>query len=251
MLTADRLLLITNKQKHMHFTRILLKLSGESLMGGKQYGIDEGRLREYADQIREVAQQGVEIAVVIGGGNIFRGLSGASKGFDRVKGDQMGMLATVINSLALSSALAAAGQKNRVFTAVRMEPVGEFYSKWKAIESMEKGEIAIIAAGTGNPFFTTDTASALRGIEIEADAMFKGTRVDGVYTADPEKDPTATKYKTITFDEVYARNLKVMDLTATTLCKENNLPVVVFDMDNYGNLKKVIDGEDIGTLVHL
>ena len=235
----------------MHFTRILLKLSGESLMGGKQYGIDEGRLREYADQIREVAQQGVEIAVVIGGGNIFRGLSGASKGFDRVKGDQMGMLATVINSLALSSALAAAGQKNRVFTAVRMEPVGEFYSKWKAIEAMQKGEIAIIAAGTGNPFFTTDTASALRGIEIEADAMFKGTRVDGVYTADPEKDPTATKYKTITFDEVYARNLKVMDLTATTLCKENNLPVVVFDMDNYGNLKKVIDGEDIGTLVHL
>ncbi|NLY25157.1 MAG: UMP kinase [Bacteroidales bacterium] len=235
----------------MQFKRILLKLSGESLMGGKQYGIDASRLNEYAQQIREVAQKGVEIAIVIGGGNIFRGLSGTSKGFDRVKGDQMGMLATVINSLALSSALAAAGQKNRVFTAVRMEPVGEFYSKWKAIESMEKGEIAIIAAGTGNPFFTTDTASALRGIEIEADAMFKGTRVDGVYTADPEKDPAATKFRTITFDEVYKRDLKVMDLTATTMCKENNLPIVVFDMDTYGNLKKVIDGEDIGTLVHL
>jgi uridylate kinase len=178
-------------------------------------------------------------------------LSGTSKGFDRVKGDQMGMLATVINSLALSSALTAAGQKNRVFTAVRMEPVGEFYSKWKAIESMEKGEIAIIAGGTGNPFFTTDTASALRGIEIEADAMFKGTRVDGVYTADPEKDPAATKFKSITFDEVYNRGLKVMDLTATTMCKENNLPIVVFDMDSYGNLKRVIEGEDIGTLVHL
>jgi len=235
----------------MQFKRILLKLSGESLMGGKQYGIDETRLREYADQISEVAQEGVEIAIVIGGGNIFRGLSGTSKGFDRVKGDQMGMLATVINSQALSSALVAVGQKNRLFTAVRMEPVGEFYSKWKAIESMEKGEIAIIAGGTGNPFFTTDTASALRGIEIEADAMFKGTRVDGVYTADPEKDPAATKYRTITFDEVYKRDLKVMDLTATTMCKENNLPIVVFDMDTYGNLKKVIAGEDIGTLVHL
>lgn len=235
----------------MQFKRILLKLSGESLMGDKHYGIDETRLSEYAEQIREVVQKGVEIGIVIGGGNIFRGLSGASKGFDRVKGDQMGMLATVINSLALSSALNAVGQKNRVFTAVRMEPVGEFYSKWKAIESMQNGEVAIIAGGTGNPFFTTDTASALRGIEIEADAMFKGTRVDGVYTADPEKDPAATKFKTITFDEVYNRGLKVMDLTATTLCKENNLPVVVFDMDSYGNLKKVIEGEDIGTLVHL
>ncbi|MEA4918678.1 UMP kinase [Proteiniphilum sp.] len=235
----------------MQFKRILLKLSGESLMGEKQYGIDEKRLQEYAEQIHEVAQTGVQIGIVIGGGNIFRGLSGATKGFDRVKGDQMGMLATVINSLALSSALTAVGQKNRVLTAVRMEPVGELYSKWKAIESLEKGEIAIIAAGTGNPFFTTDTASALRGIEIEADAMFKGTRVDGVYTADPEKDPTATKFKTITFDEVYTRGLKVMDLTATTMCKENNLPIVVFDMDSYGNLKRVIDGEDIGTLVHV
>lgn len=234
----------------MEFNRILLKLSGESLMGDRPYGIDETRLGEYAAQIREVAQKGVEIGIVIGGGNIFRGLSGASRGFDRVKGDQMGMLATVINSLALSSALTATGQKNRVFTAVRMEPVGELYSKWRAIEAMENGEIALIAGGTGNPFFTTDTASALRGIEIEADAMFKGTRVDGVYTADPEKDPTATKFKTITFDEVYSRGLKVMDLTATTLCKENNLPVVVFDMDTYGNLLKVIAGEDIGTLVH-
>lgn len=235
----------------MQFKRILLKLSGESLMGDRQYGIDETRLNEYATQIREVAQKGVEIGIVIGGGNIFRGLSGTSRGFDRVKGDQMGMLATVINSLALSSALTSAGQKNRVFTAVRMEPVGELYSKWRAIEAMENGEIALIAGGTGNPFFTTDTASALRGIEIEADAMFKGTRVDGVYTADPERDPSATKFHSITFDEVYDRGLKVMDLTATTLCKENNLPVVVFDMDTYGNLKKVIEGEDIGTLIHL
>jgi len=235
----------------MQFNRILLKLSGESLMGDKQYGIDEKRLQEYAEQIYEAAQTGVQIGVVFGGGNIFRGLSGATKGFDRVKGDQMGMLATVINSLALSSALTAVGQENRVFTAVRMEPVGELYSKWKAIESLERGEIAILAAGTGNPFFTTDTASALRGIEIEADAMFKGTRVDGVYTADPEKDPTATKFKTITFDEVYNRGLKVMDLTATTMCKENNLSIVVFDMDSYGNLKRVLEGEDIGTLVHV
>ncbi|HBG57991.1 MAG TPA: UMP kinase [Porphyromonadaceae bacterium] len=235
----------------MQFKRILLKLSGESLMGGKQYGIDEVRIDEYAQQIKEVARMGVQIGIVIGGGNIFRGLSGTSKGFDRVKGDQMGMLATVINSLALSSALTILGQKNRVFTAVRMEPVGEFYDKWKAIDAMENGEIAIMAGGTGNPFFTTDTASALRGIEIEADAMFKGTRVDGVYTADPEKDPAATKFRTITFDEMYDRGLKVMDLTATTLCKENNLSVVVFDMDTVGNLKKVVNGEDIGTLVHL
>lgn len=235
----------------MQFKRILLKLSGESLMGGKQYGIDETRLEEYAQQIKEVSGMGVQLGIVIGGGNIFRGLSGTSKGFDRVKGDQMGMLATVINSLALSSALTALGQKNRVFTAIRMEPVGELYSKWKAIEAMEQGETAIIAGGTGNPFFTTDTASALRGIEIEADAMFKGTRVDGVYTADPEKDPSAVRFRTITFDEVYERGLRVMDLTATTLCKENKLPVVVFDMDSYGNLKKVIEGEDIGTLIQL
>ncbi len=228
-----------------------MKLSGESLMGEKQYGIDEKRLEDYAAQIRDAARKGIEIGIVIGGGNIFRGLSGTDKGFDRVKGDQMGMLATVINSLALSSALTAIGQPNRVFTAIRMEPVGELYSKWKAIEALQEGQIAIIAGGTGNPFFTTDTASALRGIEIEADAMFKGTRVDGVYTADPEKDPTATKFSSITFDEIYQRGLKVMDLTATTLCRENNLPIVVFDMDSYGNLNRVIDGDEIGTLVHL
>lgn len=235
----------------MQFNRILLKLSGESLMGEKQYGIDEQRLKDYAAQIHEVALAGVQIGIVIGGGNIFRGLSGAAKGFDRVKGDQMGMLATVINSLALSSALTAVEQNNRVFTAVRMEPVGEFYSKWEAIEALERGEIAILAGGTGNPFFTTDTASALRGIEIGADAMLKGTRVDGVYTADPEKDPEAVKFDAISFEEVYHRGLKVMDLTATTMCKENNLPVVVFDMDTYGNLKRVVEGEPIGTLVHV
>ena len=220
-------------------------------MGNNEYGIDEKRLAEYAEQIKEVSEMGIQIGIVIGGGNIFRGLSGATKGFDRVKGDQMGMLATVINSLALSSALSSIGQDNRVYTAIRMEPVGELYSKWKAIESMEKGEIAILSGGTGNPFFTTDTASALRGIEIGADAMFKGTRVDGVYTADPEKDSTATKYKSITFDEVYEKGLKVMDLTASTMCKENNLPIVVFNMDVVGNLKKVIKGENIGTVVHV
>ena len=232
------------------FKRILLKLSGESLMGEKQYGIDEKRLGEYAQQIKEIHEMGVQIGIVIGGGNIFRGLSGASKGFDRVKGDQMGMLATVINSLGLSSALGAAGVKTRVLTAVRMEPIGEFYSKWKAIEAMENGEVVIMSAGTGNPFFTTDTGSSLRGIEIEADVMLKGTRVDGIYTADPEKDPTATKFDKITYDEVYTRGLKVMDLTATAMCKENNLPIIVFDMDTKGNLKKVLDGEPIGTLVY-
>ena len=232
------------------YKRILLKLSGESLMGEKQYGIDEKRLSEYAEQIKEINAMGVEIGIVIGGGNIFRGLSGANKGFDRVKGDQMGMLATVINSLALSSALGSAGVKSRVLTAVRMEPIGEFYSKWKAIECMEKGEVVILSAGTGNPFFTTDTGSSLRGIEIEADVMLKGTRVDGIYTADPEKDKTATKFTEITYDEIYHRGLKVMDLTATTMCKENNLPIIVFDMDTPGNLRKVMEGEAIGTLVH-
>lgn len=232
------------------YKRVLLKLSGESLMGDKQHGIDEKRLNEYAAQIKQIVDLGVQVSIVIGGGNIFRGLSGASKGYDRVKGDQMGMLATVINSLGLSSALVAIGQKARVLTAIRMEPIGEFYSKWKAIKAMENGEVAIISCGTGNPFFTTDTGSALRGIEIEADAMLKGTRVDGVYTADPEKDPTATKYDRISYDEVYNKGLKVMDLTATTMCKENNLPIVVFDMDTVGNLVKVIKGENIGTYVH-
>jgi uridylate kinase len=232
------------------YKRILLKLSGESFMGNKEFGIDEARLEDYACQIKDIAKIGTQIGIVIGGGNIFRGLNGTKKGFDRVKGDQMGMLATVINSLALSSALANEGITARVFTAIRMEPIGNLYSKWEAIAAMEKGEIAIIAGGTGNPFFTTDTASALRGIEIEADVMLKGTRVDGIYTADPEKDPTATKFSDITFDEVYDRNLKVMDLTATTMCKENNLPIIVFDMDTIGNLKKVVSGENIGTFVH-
>ncbi|MBR2177582.1 MAG: UMP kinase [Paludibacteraceae bacterium] len=231
------------------FNRILLKLSGESLMGEKQYGIDETRLAEYAAQIKEVHDMGVEIGIVIGGGNIFRGLSGASKGFDRVKGDQMGMLATVINSLALSSALTAIGVKTRVLTAIRMEPIGEFYTKWKAIEAMQNGEVAIFSAGTGNPYFTTDTGSSLRAIEIEADVMLKGTRVDGIYTADPEKDPTATKFDEITYDEIYNKGLKVMDLTATTMCKENGMKIYVFNMDKVGNLKRLMDGENIGTLV--
>lgn len=232
------------------FKRVLLKLSGESLMGNQQYGIDRARLTDYAGEIKEAIGLGVEIGIVIGGGNIFRGLSGAANGFDRVKGDQMGMLATVINSLALSSALQAIDVKTRVLTAIRMEPVGEFYAKEKAIESLEKGEVVILSAGTGNPYFTTDTGSSLRGIEIEADAMLKGTRVDGIYSADPEKDPTGTKFDDITYDEVYNRGLKIMDLTATTMCKENNLPIVVFDMDTPGNLLKLLKGEQIGTLVH-
>lgn len=232
------------------YRRVLLKLSGESLMGEQQYGIDPTRLGEYATQIKEAAAQGVEIAIVIGGGNIFRGMQGAAKGFDRVKGDQMGMLATVINSLALSSALEAIGQPSRVFTAIAMHPIGEHYSKWRAIEAMRAGAVAILAGGTGNPFFTTDTGASLRGIEVEADVMLKGTRVDGIYTADPEKDPTATKFSEITYDEIYNRGLKVMDLTATTMCKENHLPIVVFDMDTPGNLAAVLRGDPIGTLVY-
>ena len=212
------------------FKRILLKLSGESLAAGG-FGIDVQRLQEYAQQIKEVHDMGVQIGIVIGGGNIFRGLSGASKGFDRVKGDQMGMMATVINSLALSSALGAIGVKNKVLTAIRMEPVGEFYSKWKAIDAMEDGYVCIFG-------------------EIEADVMLKGTRVDGVYTADPEKDPTATKFTDITYTEVLARNLKVMDLSAIVMCNDNNLPIYVFNMDIVGNLKRVMAGEEIGTLVH-
>lgn len=225
-------------------------MSGESLMGEQGYGIDATRLNDYAEQISEIAAMGVQIGIVIGGGNIFRGLSGASKGFDRYKGDQMGMLATVINGLALASALNAMGTQSRVLTAIRMEPVGEYYSKPIAIDALNKGEVVILAAGTGNPYFTTDTGSSLRGIEIEADVMLKGTRVDGVYTADPEKDPKAVKYDNISFDEIYDKGLKVMDLTATTMCKENNLPVLVFNMDVKGNLKKVLSGEKIGTLVH-
>lgn len=231
------------------YKRILLKLSGESLMGHQGYGIDPQRLGEYAAQIRELAEMGTQVGIVIGGGNIFRGLSGAQKGFDRVKGDQMGMLATIINSLALQSALQALGQKVRVLTSVRMEPVGEFYSKDKALRLLNKGNIVIMAGGTGNPYFTTDTASALRAIEIEADIMFKGTRVDGIYTADPEKDITATKFETITYDEILSRGLKIMDLTAITMCKENKMPIYVFNMDEVGNLARVIRGDKIGTLV--
>ncbi|WP_372755818.1 UMP kinase [Labilibaculum sp.] len=232
------------------YKRVLLKLSGESLMGEQQHGIDSQRLSDYAEQIKEIAELGVEVGIVIGGGNIFRGLSGAAKGFDRVKGDSMGMLATVINSLALNSALEAIQCKSRVLTAIRMEPIGEFYSKQKAVDYLSAGYVTIFSAGTGNPYFTTDTGSSLRGIEIEADVMLKGTRVDGIYTADPEKDSSATKYESITFDEIYHKDLRVMDLTATTMCKENNLPIIVFDMDTIGNLKLVIEGKKIGTLVH-
>ena len=231
------------------YRRILLKLSGESLMGKQGYGIDSERVNDYAEQIKELVEAGVQVAIVIGGGNIFRGLSGAASGFDRVKGDQMGMLATVINSLALSSALEAQGQPAQVFTAIAMTPVGEHYTKWRAIDAMNQGKVAIMSCGTGNPFFTTDTGSTLRGIEVEADVMLKGTRVDGIYTADPEKDPTATKFDRISYDEILSRGLKVMDLTATTMCKENNLPIVVFNMDKPGNLIKVVKGENIGTLV--
>ncbi len=231
------------------YKRVLLKLSGESLMGAQKYGLDTAVLNSYAEQIKAVVESGVQVGIVIGGGNIFRGLSGVKKGFDRVKGDQMGMLATVINSLALQTALESEGAKAKVLTSIRMEPVGELYTKSKALELMTEGYVVIIAGGTGNPYFTTDTASALRGVEIEAEVLLKGTRVDGVYTADPEKDPTATKFSEITFDEVYDRKLKVMDLTAFTMCKENNLPIVVFDMDTPGNLNKIINGEPIGTVV--
>lgn len=231
------------------YSRILLKLSGESLAGGSGHGIDTERLISYARQIKEVADCGVQIAIVIGGGNIFRGLSGTAKGFDRVTGDQMGMLATVINSLALRSALESIGQPVTAFTALNMYPIGQYYSSRAAIEAMDNGRVAILAGGTGNPFFTTDTGASLRAVEIGADVMMKGTRVDGIYTADPEKDPDAKKFDTITFDQVYNLGLKVMDLTATAMCRENNMPVVVFDMDTPGNLLKVIEGCPIGTTV--
>lgn len=231
------------------YGRVLLKLSGESLMGEQHYGIDPGRLGEYARQIKEAADRGVQVAIVIGGGNIFRGVQGAAKGFDRVKGDQMGMLATIINSLALQSALEDNGVKAKVLTSIRMEPVGEYYSKARALEYLDAGYVVIVGGGTSNPYFSTDSAAALRGIELETDVLLKGTRVDGVYTADPEKDPAAVKFDEISFDEVYARNLKIMDLTAFTLCRENRLPVIVFDMDTPGNLARVLAGEAIGTLV--
>ncbi|MFI3314729.1 MAG: UMP kinase [Rikenellaceae bacterium] len=231
------------------YKRILLKLSGESLMGSDKYGINSSVLNSYALQIRDAVESGAQVAIVIGGGNIFRGLSGAAKGFDRVNGDQMGMLATVINSLALESALKGARVKVKLMTAISMSPIGEIFSKSKAIDALEAGSVVIVAAGTGNPFFTTDTASALRAIELEADVMFKGTRVDGIYTADPEKFADAVKFDEITFEEVMQRELKVMDITAFALCKENKLPLVVFNMDIEGNLMKVITGENIGTVV--
>ena len=235
----------------MKYNRILLKLSGESLQGTQKYGLSTDVLHSYAEQIKAVVGTGVQVGIVIGGGNIFRGLQGARKGFDRVKGDQMGMLATIINSLALQSALEDNGVKAKVLTSIRMEPIGEYYSKAKALDYLEAGYVVIIGGGTSKPHFSTDSASALRGIEIEADVMLKGTRVDGVYTADPEKDPAAEKFDEITFDEVYRRNLKVMDMTAFTLCRENGLRVIVFDMDTPGNLEKVLAGEKIGTLVKL
>ncbi len=233
----------------MKYKRILLKLSGESLAGGRGEGFSESVLSSYAGQIKQVADRGVQIGIVIGGGNIFRGLSGVGKGYDRVKGDQMGMLATIINSLALQSALESIGAKAVVLTSVRMEPIGEYYSKARAFDYLEKGYVVIIGGGTSNPYFTTDSASALRGIEIEADILLKGTRVDGIYTADPEKDPSAVKFDRITFDEVYNRGLRIMDLTAFTLCRENGLSIMVFDMDTPGNLERVAAGEDIGTIV--
>ena len=233
----------------MKYRRILLKLSGESLQGSQKYGLDPAQLQSYAEQIKAAAATGVQIGIVIGGGNIFRGLSGAKRGFDRVKGDQMGMLATIINSLALQSALEDNGVKARVLTSIRMEPVGEYFSKAKAIEYLEAGAVVLISGGTSNPQLTTHPAGALRGIEIEADVLLKGTRVDGVYTADPEKDPSATKFDRISFEEVLDRRLKVMDLTAFTLCRENGLGIIVFDMDTPGNLGKVLAGEPIGTVV--
>ncbi len=237
------------------YKRILLKLSGESLQGKQGYGLDPEVLASYAAQIRVVAEAGVEVGIVIGGGNIFRGMTGVGKGFDRVRGDQMGMLATVINSLALQSAIENAGGRAGVLTSIPMGPVGAgIYSKFRALELMREGYVVIIGGGTGNPFFTTDTASALRGVEIEADVLLKGTRVDGVYTADPEKDPAAVKYDRISFAEVIEKRLKVMDLTAFTMCMENRLPIIVFDMDTPGNLERVLaaDGAlaEVGTLVH-
>ena len=230
--------------------RVLLKLSGESLGGPGGKGIDSECLMGFAKEIAEAVKAGHQIAVVNGGGNIFRGLQGLGKGFDRITGDRMGMLATVINSLGLACALRSEGVKAEVFTATPMQPIAHYYRREDAVALMEQGGVALISGGTGNPFFTTDTGSALRGIEVEADVMLKGTRVDGIYTADPEKDPTATKFSEITYDEIYNRGLKVMDLTATTLCKLNNLPIIVFDMDTKGNLMKVMNGEPIGTLAY-
>ena len=232
----------------MKYTRVLLKLSGEALMGNQQYGIDPERLNDYAEEIAEASKQ-AQIAIVIGGGNIFRGLQGASKGMDRIQGDYMGMLATVINSMALQSTLQSKGVKTALLSGVFIDRIADSMSSAKAIKLLEEGNVVIIGGGSGNPFFTTDTASALRAVEVRADIILKGTRVDGIYTADPEKDPAATKFDHITYDEAYSKNLKVMDLTAFTLCKENNMPMYVFDMNTKGNLLKVLNGEEIGTLV--
>ncbi|NPD44510.1 UMP kinase [Lentimicrobium sp. S6] len=233
----------------MKFNRILLKLSGEALMGEQQYGIDPLRLGEYASEIKEVVDAGKEVGIVIGGGNIYRGLQGAGEGMDRVQGDYMGMLATVINSMALQGALEKTGLKVKLLSTLTLRPMAEAMSRKIAIDYLKEGYVVVIAGGTGNPFFTTDTASALRAVEIEADVIMKGTRVDGIYTADPEKDPTATKYSEISFDEAYEKGLKIMDLTAFTLCKENSLPIYVFDMNTKGNLLKIVNGEHLGTIV--
>ena len=234
----------------LKYNRILLKLSGESLSGDTEKGIDPARLDEYISQIAEVSDMGVRVGIVIGGGNIFRGISGSEAGFDRVKGDYMGMLATVINGLALQSAFKRYGVKTRLFTSIRMEPVAEFWSRDRVLEALEEKTICIFSGGTGNPFFTTDTTAALRGVEMEAEVLLKGTRVDGVYTADPEKDPTATRYDEVSFNEVLENKLRIMDQTAFTMCQENDLPILVFDMDKPGNLKRIISGEKIGTLIH-
>ena len=233
----------------MTYKRILLKLSGEALMGENQYGIDSNRLMQYAKEISTIVEKGIEVAVVIGGGNIFRGIDAEKSGIDRVQGDHMGMLATMINSLALQATLEKINIKTRLLSAIVMDQVAEPYIRRRAVRHLEKGRGVIFGAGTGNPYFTTDTAASLRAIEIEADVILKGTRVDGIYTADPEKDPTATKYNKVTFTEVYEKGLNVMDLTAFTLCKENKLPIIVFDMNKPGNLNKVIQGEQVGTLV--
>jgi uridylate kinase len=233
----------------MKYSRILLKLSGESLAGDGNQGISDSVLAEYAKQVVEVVEKGCEVAIVIGGGNIFRGLSGTESGFDRLKGDQMGMLATIINSLALESAISRLGAKARVFTSIRMEPVGEFYSRDKVVEAMKNKTVCILSGGTGNPFFTTDTAAALRAVEIGADVLLKGTRVDGVYTADPEKELNAKKYDKVSFGEVISLRLKIMDSTAFTMCRDNNMPLIVFDMNKPGNLNRLVEGDAIGTLV--
>jgi uridylate kinase len=234
----------------MKYKRILLKLSGESLMGSKQFGIDNDRIASYAKQIKEIRDKGVEVAIVIGGGNIFRGVQAEQGGMDRTHGDYMGMLATMINSMALQAALEAIKVETRLQSAIEMREISEPFIRRKAVRHLEKGRVVIFGAGTGNPFFTTDSAASLRAIEVNAEVILKGTRVDGIYTADPEKDSTATKFTTITFDEVYAKGLNVMDLTAFTLCKENNLPIIVFDMDTTGTLLKVLTEDHIGTLVH-